>query len=254
MDDPRDWLRPAPDGSWPLEALFDGVPDLMFFVKDSEGRYITVNDTVRRRSGARHKREVLGRTAAEVFTGEPGRRIDEQDAQALREGRELRDVLEMYFGPQGEPIWCLTHKVPLRNASGEVVGLVGVSRDVPASIERHEDFARVAEALSYVHAHYDQPLRVPALAARVGLSEDSFERLVRRVCQVTPQQFLIKVRLDAAVELLREPGKSISEVAHACGYSDHSAFTRKFRTVTGISPQAYRERVLAVGMGLPAGT
>ncbi len=65
---------------------------------------------------------------------------------------------------------------------------------------------------------------------------------MRRVCHLTPQQLLIKIRLDAAVRLLRDPALSISAVAHACGYSDHSAFTRKFRSVTGISPQRYRER------------
>ncbi|GGK39522.1 AraC family transcriptional regulator [Deinococcus malanensis] len=246
MEDPREWLRPAPDGSWPLEALLDGAPGLIFFVKDVQGRYVSVNDTLRRRSGAQHKRDVLGRTAAEVFMGDPGRRFNEQDVQTVRDGRELRDVLEMYFGPQGEPSWCLTHKIRLRNGTGQVVGLIGISRDVPASIERHEDFARVAEALSYMHEHHSRSLRVSALAARAGLSEDSFERLMRRVCHMTPQQFLIKVRLDAAVSLLREPNLSISEIAHACGYSDHSAFTRKFRSVAGISPQAYRERVRPV--------
>lgn len=245
MDDPREWLRPAPDGSWPLETLLDGAPDLIFFVKDLEGRYVSVNDTLRRRSGAPHKQAVLGRTAAEVFTGEPGRRFNEQDMQAVRDGRELRDVLEMYFGPQGEPHWCLTHKTPLRNSAGDVVGLIGLSRDVPAGIERHEDFARVAQALRYMYGHYDRPLRIPDLAARAGLSADSFERLMRRVCHLTPQQLLIKIRLDAAVRLLRDPALSISAVAHACGYSDHSAFTRKFRSVTGISPQRYRERTPA---------
>ena len=246
MDDPREWLRPAPDGSWPLETLLDGVPDLIFFVKDLQGRYVSVNDTLRQRSGVQHKREVLGRTAAEAFIGDPGRRFNEQDVQMVREGRELKDVLEMYFGPQGEPMWCLTHKIPLRNAEGIVVGLAGISRDVPTTIERHEEFARVAEVLDYMHVHYGQPLRVPQLAARFGLSEDNFERLMRRVCHMTPRQFLIRVRLDAAVGFLREPGMSIAEVAHTCGYSDHSAFTRKFRSVTGISPQAYRERVLSV--------
>lgn len=244
MDDPRLWLRPAPDGSWLVEALLDDVPDLTFFIKDAQGRYVSINDTLRQRCGARHKREVIGRTASEVFAGEPGRRFNEQDERALREDREIRDVLEMYIGPQGEPIWCLTHKLPIRDAAGRVVGLAGVSRDVPPFNERHEDFERVAEALSYVHEHFDEPLRVTDLAARAGLSVDSFERLVRRVCHVTPKQFLLKVRFDAAVRLLRDASRTISEVAHACGYSDHSAFTRKFREVTGVSPQAYRQRIL----------
>ena len=216
-------------------------------MKDTQGRYVSVNDTLRRRSGAQHKRGLLGRTAAEVFTGEPGRRFNEQDERALREGRELRDVLELYVGPRGEPIWCLTHKLPLRDADGMVVGLAGVSRDVPPVSERHEDFARVAKALSFMHLHFSEPLRVSEVAVRTGLSEDSLERLVRRVCHVTPKQFLLRVRFDAAMKLLRGSDRTISDVAHECGYSDHSAFSRKFRAMTGFTPQAYRQHVRATG-------
>lgn len=243
VTDPRAWLTPSPDGSWPVEALFDNLPGVMFFVKDAQGRYVSVNDTLRRRIGAQHKRDVIGRTAAEVFTGEPGRRFNEQDERTLREGRELRDVLEMYVGTHGQAIWCLTTKTPVLDDTGRVVGLAGVSRDVPPFADRHEDFSRVASVLEFMRAHHDEPLRVPDLAARAGVSVDSFERLVRRVCHVTPKQFLIRVRFDAATRLLRESTAPIAEIAHACGYSDHSAFTRKFREVTGISPHVYRQRL-----------
>ena len=250
MDDPRVWLRPGPAGEWLVESLFDAVPDLNFFVKDRSGRYVSVNDALRRRSGAGHKRDLIGRTAAEVFTGEAGERFSGQDERTLRSGEEIRDVLELYFGARGEPVWCLTSKWPLRDAWGLVVGLAVVSRDVPPpaserSGERQGDFARVAEALAYMGRCYDRPLRMPEVAARAGLSEDSLGRLVRRVCHVTPKQFLLRVRLDAATRLLRDSALPVAEVAHACGYSDHSAFTRTFRAVTGLSPQAYRQRMTA---------
>ncbi|ACO48152.2 helix-turn-helix domain-containing protein [Deinococcus deserti] len=247
MNDPRRWLQPAPDGSWPIEVLLDEVPDLIFYVKDVQGRYVSVNETLRRRCGAQHKRDVLGRTAAEVFTGEPGHRFNEQDDYAMRHRRELRDVLEMYVGPQGEALWCLTHKLPVVNDDGVVVGLAGVSRDVPPLSERHADFARVAQALAFMHAHFARPLRTSALAAQVGLSEDSFERLMRRVCHMTPKQFLLRVRFDAALRLLRESRRSVADIAHECGYSDHSAFSRKFRAMTGFTPQEYRHRLQHAG-------
>ncbi|SMB82524.1 PAS domain S-box-containing protein [Deinococcus hopiensis KR-140] len=241
--DPREWLRPSADGSWPIETLLDDVPGVVFYVKDALGRYVSINDTLRQRCGARHKSEVLGRTAAEVFAGEPGRRFKEQDERTLQEGRQMRDVLELYVGPRGEPIWCLTHKVPVFSADGAVVGVAGVSRDVPPLSERREGYARVADALAFMQAHYAQPLRIRELAARAGVSGDSFERLVRRVCHVSPKQYLLRVRLDAAVRLLRESDRSVAEVAHDCGYSDHSAFSRKFREVSGITPQTYRQRL-----------
>ncbi len=244
--DPRDWLRPAADGSWPIEALLDDVPGLVFYVKDVLGRYVSVNDTLRQRCGVRHKSEVLGRTAAEVFAGEPGQRFREQDERTLREGRPMRDVLELYVGPRGEPIWCLTHKMPVFSTDGVVVGVAGVSRDVPPLSERHEAYVRVADALKYMQEHYARPLQMQELAARAGMSTDSFERLVRRVCYVSPKQFLLRVRLEAAVRLLRETSRSITEVAHECGYTDHSAFSRKFREVSGVTPLTYRQRVRAL--------
>ncbi|UBV45057.1 AraC family transcriptional regulator (plasmid) [Deinococcus taeanensis] len=248
--DPRAWLHPTPDGRWPVETLLDDVPGLVFYVKDTQGRYVSVNDTLRQRCGAQHKAEVLGRTAAEVFAGEAGRRFREQDERTLREGRELRDVLELYVGPRGEPIWCLTHKLPVFGADGAVVGVAGVSRDVPPLSEGREGYARVADALAFMQTHFAQPLQVQALAAQAGLSADSFERLVRRVCHVSPKQFLLRVRLDAAVRLLRDTDASVAQVAHECGYSDHSAFSRKFREVTGLTPQTYRRRVRA-GTAVP---
>ena len=67
---PRRTPSPAPD---PLDAalaaagfaldLFDGLPDVVFFAKDLDGRYRAVNETLVRRLGKRSKEEVLGRTA-----------------------------------------------------------------------------------------------------------------------------------------------------------------------------------------------
>jgi AraC-like DNA-binding protein len=39
---------------------------------------------------------------------------------------------------------------------------------------------------------------------------------------------------------LEDPRRSIAEIAHACGYADHSAFTRQFRATTGLSPSELR--------------
>ncbi|ADY27324.1 transcriptional regulator with PAS/PAC sensors, AraC family (plasmid) [Deinococcus proteolyticus MRP] len=237
----------SPAHASPLEALLDTQPDLIFYVKDSQGRYVMVNEALRRRSGRAMKSDLLGRTAAEVFTGEVGERTQLQDEQTLQLGQELHDVLEFYLTAQGTPVWCLTDKLPLRGGSGEVLGLVGLSRDLPPA-SQHAEFPRVASALAYIHAHFaDGSLRLRDVAAHVGLSADTLERLFRRVTHLTPKQLLLRVRFDHAVRLLRRPELSVSEVAHACGYSDHSAFTRKFRRMAGISPQAYRRRLRELG-------
>ncbi len=225
----------------------DTQPDLAFYVKDTAGRYVMVNEVLRHRSGCAMKSDLLGRTAAEAFTGEVGERTQRQDEQTLQLGQELHDVLEFYLTAQGSPIWCLTDKIPLMGPDGAVVGLVGLSRDLPQA-SRHPEFPRVASALAYIHAHFAEDLLLRDVAAHVGLSTDSLERLFRRVTRLTPKQLLLRVRFDHAVRLLRRPDMTVSQVAHACGYSDHSAFTRKFRRMAGISPQAYRRRLRELGL------
>ncbi|MFC6618845.1 AraC family transcriptional regulator [Deinococcus radiophilus] len=230
----------------PLEAIMDTQPDLAFYLKDIQGRYVMVNEVLRRRTGRALKGDLLGLTAAEVFTGDTGERTRLQDEQTLLERQELHDVLEFYLTGAGEPIWCLTDKLPLIAPGGEVLGLVGFSRDLPTA-SRHPDFPRVASALAYIHAHFAEDLRLRDVAAQVGLSTDTLERLVRRVTRLTPKQLLLRVRFEHAVRLLRGTELSVSQVAHACGYSDHSAFSRKFRMMAGLTPQAYRKRLREMG-------
>jgi AraC-like DNA-binding protein len=80
------------------------------------------------------------------------------------------------------------------------------------------------------------------LAARSGLSAARFARLTRRLFGLTPSQLIAKTRITAASQLLHETTKSVAEVAHDCGYFDQSAFTRAFRSATGLTPIEYRRR------------
>ena len=60
------------------EILFDTLPDVVFFIKDMQGRYLVVNRTLAERCGVRDKAGLIGRTAAQVFPG-LGESYSEQD-------------------------------------------------------------------------------------------------------------------------------------------------------------------------------
>ncbi|RLT10960.1 MAG: AraC family transcriptional regulator [Planctomycetota bacterium] len=64
--------------------------------------------------------------------------------------------------------------------------------------------------------------------------------LTKRLFGLTPSQFITKSRIAAASRMLRDLNKSVSEIAHACGFYDHSAFTRAFRSATGMTPSEFR--------------
>lgn len=238
-----------------LQALFDHLPDTMFFIKDLEARYVLVNRTMVIRSGRQHREEVLGKTVEVLFPGDFGRNTTQMDRQVIARGEAVQDKLELYHVPQpstdgpgdAPPRWCLTYKSPVRDVDGQIVGLVGISRDLPRPDERSAMYGQLARVLTYVEAHHGEPLRVPMLATVAGLSEDRLERGARQVFGLSPKQLVMKVRLEAASDLLRRTALSVSEVAYQCGYADHSAFTRLFRSAVGLTPTQYRvaQRALA---------
>lgn len=223
-----------------LEALLDQVPETMYFIKDTRLRYVSVNEALLRRSGKRHKAEVLGHTAAELFPPPLSDNYTAQDALVISTGTGINGQLEMYLLPGGVPGWCLTYKLAVRGPDGAVTGLCGISRDLPVPDERGVVYMQLIRALEVLHEDYGQPLRISRLASLARLSEDQFARAIQRIFGLTPKQLLIKVRLSAASELLLHSALSISQIAVQCGYIDHSAFTRQFRRVANITPVRFR--------------
>lgn len=224
-----------------LAELFDHAPDLAFFVKDSAGRYVAVNASLIKRHGYRHKSQVLGRRPCDICPGDFGRLPAEQDAQVLRTGKPLIDHLEQQWYLPRKPVWCLTTKLPLRNAAGKVVGLIGISRDVRAPVDPRNIPVALAAALEDFENNLAEFVTPANLARRAGLTPAKFARLIHRFFDLTPSQFLTQTRLGAAARLLRETDLGVSAIAHECGFYDHSAFSRAFHSAMGVTPSAYRE-------------
>ncbi|MBZ5589997.1 MAG: AraC family transcriptional regulator [Acidobacteriia bacterium] len=221
--------------------LFDRLPDVVFFAKDTAGRYVAVNRALVQRLGMKEKADLLGRTTRDVFPAPLGERYLAQDLAVCRTGREISDLLELHLYPDRLEGWCITEKVPIRGTAGSVIGLVGTSRDVhsPADESAMED---LAEAVLHIREHVDRPLRVADLAALAHLSEYRFARRIRVLFGLTPTQLVIKTRIDAARGMLQDTEDPIGAIALACGYCDQSAFTRKFKATVGLTPAQYRER------------
>jgi AraC-like DNA-binding protein len=244
-----DALRPPPGAAQGLDAMLahfsllapvlDALPDVAFFVKDVQGRYVLANRTLAQRCGFKEKSGLYGKTTEEVFPRRFGRSYLEQDMAAIHAGQQLTDQLELHLYPGRQPGWCLTTKEPLREADGRVVGLAGISRDLKANEGSHPAYSRLADVVQYIQEHYVQPLNLKQLAEMAGMSVAQLERYFHKVFHLTPRQVLLKTRLDAATALLVTHDK-VTDVAALCGYTDHSAFSRQFKATVGVTPTEYR--------------
>ncbi len=98
----------------------------------------------------------------------------------------------------------------------------------------------VARACAIVHAEFASELRLPALAARLGVSEGHFSRSFHQATGLRFVEYLARYRAERARALLAANEEAVAEVARACGFRSLSQFNRVFRAVHGVSPREAR--------------
>lgn len=225
-----------------LVPLFDALPDVVFFVKDLAGRYTHANLTLVRRLGLDSREDLIGKSPDELFPASLGKSYAAQDQRVLG-GETIENQLEVHIFNNRTSGWCITFKRPL-HVRQEIRGLMGVSRDLGQPDGHHPAYDRVRQVLQYMQKHFGDQIRVAALAGMAGMSVAQLERYFRRVFQLTPQQLLTKLRIDAAMAMLRGDD-TIAAIGQACGFVDQSAFARQFKATAGMTPRDYRKLVQA---------
>jgi AraC-like DNA-binding protein len=106
----------------------------------------------------------------------------------------------------------------------------------------HDPLARhLLRARDLIDTRYADPLDVPTLAARAGVSPAHFARRFRATFGETPHQYLLTRRLERAASLLRTTDRSVAEICMTVGLRSVGSFTTSFGRAFGMSPTAYRE-------------
>ena len=120
---------------------------------------------------------------------------------------------------------------------------VRLSRDWQESDrEIHKDIGKLAAATAYMEKHFSEDLRMEKLAEIAGYSVRQFTRLFRAAYAVTPMNYLVNLRMQKAMQLLKNTALSVGEAAWRCGYEDQNYFSRIFRQYAGMTPSEYRSQ------------
>jgi AraC family transcriptional regulator len=96
------------------------------------------------------------------------------------------------------------------------------------------------QAMQYVNGHLDSRLQWHDLAAEVGLEPAAFARRFKLATGMTPHQYIIRCRLNRAIELLLQSRTSLAHIALEIGCSSQSHLTALFRKHLNTTPAAYR--------------
>lgn len=232
-----------------VPALLDQLTGTMFCAKDTAGRYVAVNQAFVARTGRASVRDVVGRRAEDLFVAHLAAHYTAQDDTVLATGRPLRRALELIVRPGGVAGWYLTSKELVRHG-GEVLGLVSVSED----LHRRDADDAVVGSLERVARVVDSrppgPVAVADMALAAGCSVATLERRMRGVYGLSPQQYVTRLRVDAAAHLLAATDVPIAEVALRSGFTDQALLTRTFGRLTGETPAQFRRRTAEGSRGV----
>jgi len=112
-----------------LQAFLDHIPDSVFF-KDRESRFVRVSCAMARRFDLPGATHAIGKTDADFFSAEHASRALADEQRILATGEPLVGLEEKETWPDGRDAWVLTTRVPLRNRTGNIIGTMGISRDI----------------------------------------------------------------------------------------------------------------------------
>ncbi len=96
-------------------------------------------------------------------------------------------------------------------------------------------------AIEYIKNNYNRKLTVAEVAEILYISPHYLSNLFHEELKISPQQYIINIRMKRAVELLGIKKLMITDVAHSVGYSDSLNFSKAFKKFYGVSPRRYRD-------------
>lgn len=99
----------------------------------------------------------------------------------------------------------------------------------------------IETACAIISQEYDKPALLQELPVRIGISLSHFQRLFKKEVGLTPKEFLQKIKITKATELLIGSNMSTIDICLASGFASMSSFYVAFRNQTGLSPQEYRQ-------------
>jgi PAS domain S-box-containing protein len=233
-------------------GLMANLPDAIYF-KDRERRYTALNAAECKMLGAERECEVLGKTADDFLPPERARRWRIAEERMLKTGQPLVDTVARVAEADGRVRWYSVTEAPLRSRGGEILGLVGISRDIT---ERKLDEQLRDEFISTVSHELRTPLT--SIAGSLGLvaggaagqlppdamnlvkiARSNCERLVRLVNDILDMERIESGRFEVKPEAVNVRAIAAEAIDANRGFAD------KYGVTLGLEPGGEDSTVLS---------
>lgn len=223
-------------------SMFDMLPDILFWVKDIECRFVHTNAIFREHIGAKNNEQIVGKTDSDFSPPHLAEQFITDDKKVMA-GELVTDRLEMNMDVKGNIAWFSTTKRPLVDQNKQIIGSYGITRHLEKTSQTLSDVNAISGPVNYIRQHFKEELTIEQLANSVHISVSALERRFKKYLSKTPRQFITEMRLEHARKLLVETNLPISEVAFQSGFFEHSYFSKQFKSLFATLPSQLRQNM-----------
>jgi two-component system, sensor histidine kinase and response regulator len=128
-----------------LGTLLENIPDKVYF-KDRKSRFVRVNAAFMKMYAKANNDVIVGKTDFDIFTEEHARAAFDGEQLIISTGEPIINLTEKETLPNGTVSWGLTTKIPVRNDAGEIIGTVGVTKDITLLKDAEIELGRARDA------------------------------------------------------------------------------------------------------------
>ena len=184
----------------------------------------------------------MGKNDFELFPEPLAKKFRKDDEWIVRESKPMTGLVELFLNLQGIPAWYLTNKFPIMNKEDQPIGVMGTVQRYDKDDLRLTRDDKMESIIDQLRTEDVNTPNIKHLATANGMSHRQLNRRFKEATGLTPQQFMMRSRIERACEELRETNRSLSDIAYELGFCDQSAFTAQFRKRMTLTPKKYREQ------------
>jgi PAS domain S-box-containing protein len=129
-----------------LTSLLDNIPDRIYF-KDKKSRFVQASKSVANQFGVKSVDELIGKTDSDYFTKEHAELAYRDEQEIIKTGKPIEGKIEKETHPDGRITWASTTKIPRYDEEGNIIGILGISRDITKRKELEEKLKERLEEL-----------------------------------------------------------------------------------------------------------
>ncbi|MDX9696324.1 MAG: PAS domain S-box protein [Bacteroidales bacterium] len=138
-----------------VDSLMDNIPDAIYF-KDIDSRFIKVSKCMDSKEGV--KESLIGKTDFDLFTMEHAQPAFDIEQEIIKTGTSVIDLVEKETWKDGKVTYASTTKMPLRDASGKIIGTFGISRDITKMIQLEHEIKQQNDELTIQRKELEKAL------------------------------------------------------------------------------------------------